>query len=152
MESIEEALAQQPLFSGLSALPLLASCAHERQFDAGAYLLREGRAADEFYLLREGRVALEVHVPARSPAILLTLGRGEIVGLSWLAPPYRWSFDARAMQPTRALAIDARCLRGACETDPRLGYELSTRLLSMLVKRLHATRLQHLDLYGDPGA
>ena len=82
--------------------------------------------------------------------MFLTLGDGEIVGLSWLAPPYRWTFDARAMARTHAIGIDARCLRAKCESDHHLGYQLMKRFLSVLVARLHATRLQTLDVYRKP--
>ncbi len=76
------------------------------------------------------------------------MGVGEFVGASWLIPPYRWTFDARAVELTRAIGIDAACLRGKCEADHDLGYEMMKRFLPALVKRLHATRLQILDVYG----
>jgi hypothetical protein len=49
---------------------------------------------------------------------------------------------------TRAIGIDAACLRGKCEADHDLGYEMMKRFLPILVQRLHATRLQILDVYG----
>lgn len=76
------------------------------------------------------------------------MGVGDFVGASWLIPPYRWAFDARAVELTRATSIDAACLRGKCEADHDLGYEMMKRFLPPLVKRLHATRLQLLDVYG----
>ena len=93
-------------------------------------------------------MALELVAPGREPTVFATLGEGEIVGASWLIPPYRWSFDARAVTLTRAIGIDAACLRGKCDADPRLGYEMMKRFLPVFVKRLHETRLQVLDVYG----
>ena len=81
------------------------------RFEAGQYLFHEGESADQFYLLRHGRVALELRDPARGAVTLQTLREGEVFGLSWLVPPYRWTYDARAIDLVRAIAIDAACLR-----------------------------------------
>jgi CRP/FNR family cyclic AMP-dependent transcriptional regulator len=78
----------------------------------------------------------------------LTVNAGEIVGESWLVAPYRWIFDAQALELTRALSIDARCLREKCEEDHDLGYEMMKRFMAMLVQRLQAAQLQMLDVYG----
>jgi CRP-like cAMP-binding protein len=99
-------------------------------------------------LIRHGKVALEITTPGRPPIIFATLREGDIVGASWLAPPYLWMFDARAMELTRAIGIDAACLRRKCEADHHLGYEMMKRFLPVFVKRLHDTRLQILDVYG----
>ena len=57
-------------------------------------------------------------------------------------------FGARAMDLTRAISMDAACLRGKCEADHHLCYEMMKRFLPILVEKLHATRLQILDVYG----
>lgn len=98
--------------------------------------------------IRHGKVALEIVAPGQAPIVVATLGAGEIVGASWLVPPYRWNFDARAVELTRAIGMDARCLRDKCEADHDLGYALMKRFLPIFVKRLDATRLQLLDVYG----
>jgi CRP-like cAMP-binding protein len=150
MEGLERILREQPLFAGLSddATALLAGCAKNHRFEAGQYLFREGEPANEFFLIRHGRVALEIAAPGRQPIVVATLGEGEIVGASWLVSPYRWTFDARALELTRALGIDAACLRGKCEADHHLGYEMMKRFVPILVERLRATQLQVLDVYG----
>jgi CRP-like cAMP-binding protein len=151
METIEQILAKHPFFGDFPAplTQLVAGCASNCRFNAGDYLMREGDPADKFFLIRHGKVSLEVTTPGRPPIIVTTLHEGEIVGASWLAPPYRAMFDARAMDLTRAIGIDARCLRGKCEADHYLGYEMMKRFLPLLAKRLQATRLQILDVYGD---
>ena len=106
--------------------------------------------ADQFFLIRHGRVAFEVTVPGRGAMRFLTIDPGEIAGISWLVPPYRWNYDAKALELTRAIALDAKCLRGKCEEDHHLGYELMKRFVPELVRRLHTTRLQLLDVYGKP--
>ena len=150
MEGIDAILARHPFFAGMPAEQsrIVSGCARNHRFDAGTYLFREGDAANEFFLIRHGRVALEIVSPGRPPIVFETLEEGEIVGASWLVPPYRWMFDARALGLVRAIGIDAACLRGKCDDDPVLGYEMMKRFLPVLVSRLQATRLQILDVYG----
>ncbi len=152
MEGLEKIVMRHPFFSGLAEElgPIVSGCARNVVFVAGTYLFHEYEAADEFFLVREGSVAVESLAPGQAPAVFLTLGQGEIVGLSWLAPPYRWTFDARAVARVHAIGIDARCLRAKCEADHHLGYELMKRFLAVLLARLHATRLQALDVYRRP--
>ena len=150
MEGLERILREHPFFAGFAPEhnQLMTECARNHRFGAGHYLLREGAPANEFFLIRHGKVALEIVAPGKAPIVFETLGDGDIVGASWLVPPYRWTLDARAMELTRAIGIDAACLRGKCEADPHLGYEMMKRFLPILVKQLHATRLQILDVYG----
>ncbi|MGO9674341.1 MAG: cyclic nucleotide-binding domain-containing protein [Methylocella sp.] len=150
VEDIEHIVKEHPFFAGLAPEhgQLVAGCARNHRFDAGQYLFREGDLANEFFLVRHGKVALEIGSPGHAPIVFATLGEGEIVGASWLVPPYCWMFDARAVTLTRAIGIDAACLREKCEADHDLGYEMMKRFLPILVKRLHATRLQILDVYG----
>ena len=130
-------------------LQLVSGCARNVRFEAGQYMFHEGEDADQLYLLRHGHVALETAVPGRGPITIQTLRPGEIVGVSWLIPPYRWNYDAKALELVRAVSIDAKCLRGKCEADHDLGYEMMKRFMPILVQRLHATRMQILDVYGD---
>ena len=149
--SLDELLADVPFLDGLGAdrLALLSGCAGNVHFDAGTYLFREGDEADTFYVVRHGSVAIETFVPARGPVTIETVGAGEAVGWSWLFPPYRWHFDARALSPVRATGFDGACLRGKCEADPALGYELLGRFAQLLIERLQWTRLRLLDVYGN---
>ena len=94
---------------------------------------------------------MELSAPGRGTVTFQTVGAGEILGVSWLIPPYRWTYDARAIELTRAIGIDAACLRGKCEADHDLGYEMMKRFMPVLIQRLQATRLQILDVYGRHG-
>ena len=87
-------------------------------------------------------------MPNKGPAVVQTVGEGDILGWSWLTFPYRWHFDARALRPTRALSFDGKCLREKCEEDHDLGYEILKRFANVVTERLEATRLQLLDIYG----
>jgi len=150
METLERIIAEHPFFAGLEAeyTCLLVGCASNVRFPAGAYLFREGQEANEFYLIRAGKVALEVSAPQRQPIIVETLGEGDILGWSWLVPPYVRKFHARAVADTRAISLDGKCLRNQCEQNHDLGYELLKRFTQIVNQRLEATRFQLLDVYG----
>ena len=149
IRTVEALLVESRLFADLREehLATIAGCTTTAHFDEGEYLFREGDPADTFYIVRSGTVALETHVPGRGPARLMTLHDEDVLGWSWLFPPYRWHFDARALQPVRALAIDGACLRQKSTNDHDLGYELMRRFAEVIVSRLQATRMQLLDVY-----
>jgi CRP-like cAMP-binding protein len=150
METLEGILSAHPFFHDLPPrhLGLLVGCASNVRFEPGQFLFRTGEEANQFFLIRHGRVALEITAPGRRPLTLQTLGEGEILGWTWLIPPYHWMFDAQAIEQTRAVALDGRCLRGKCEADHDLGYELLKRFAHVMEQRLVAARLQLLDVYG----
>ena len=150
MRTIEELLAEVPALHALAPehRDTVAGCARNQVFEPGERIMREGDPADAFYVIREGQVALETVVPGRGAVILQTLHDGELLGWSWLVPPYRTAFDARSIATTHTIAFDGACLRGKCEDDPALGYELMKRFTSVIVERLQATRLRLIDIYG----
>lgn len=149
METLERILREHRLLQGLpdEHVRFMVGCARNVRYQPGQYLNREGDESTAMYLLREGRVALEVHVPGRGVVQVDTLGAGDMVGWSWLVPPYRWEVDARAVEPVRALAFDCPCLREKMETDQMLGYALAKRFLRELHQRLERVRMQRLDVY-----
>ncbi|MEO8091744.1 MAG: cyclic nucleotide-binding domain-containing protein [bacterium] len=150
MQAIDELLAAAPAFEGMGTahLELIAGCARNEVFEPGAYLLREGDPADRFYVIRRGRVGMETFIPQRGALTVETIDDGDLLGWSWLVPPYRTHLDARARTQTHAIAFDATCLRGKCEDDPVLGYKLMQRFVPVIVERLQATRVRLLDVYG----
>jgi len=150
MRTLEALIAEVPVFAGLtdSQIELIAGCAVNARFASGEPVQREGDAADRFYLIRQGALALELAAPGRGRLVVETLHSGEVVGWSWLFAPHRWQFDVRAAEPTGVVAFDGACLRGKCEADHELGYQLMRRFAAVLVERLQATRLQLLDVYG----
>lgn len=150
MENLERILEEHPFFRGLNSkyIQLIVGCASNVRFDVGEFLFREGEEANQFYIVRPGKVALEIFVPERGPITIETVGEGQILGWSWLIPPHYWHFNARAVELTRAIALDGKCLRNKCEEDHDLGYELLKRFAHIVEMRLQATRLQLLDVYG----
>jgi CRP/FNR family cyclic AMP-dependent transcriptional regulator len=151
MQTLDELIAVSPVFAGLltAQLDVIAGCGVNEHFAAGTQLFREGAPADRFFLIRDGAVALEVEAPGHGALVIETLHGGEVVGWSWLFEPHRWQFNGRAIESTRVAAFDGACLRGKCEADHDLGYELMRRFAASITERLQATRLQLLDVYGD---
>jgi len=149
METLQKILAEHPFAQGLEErhLALLTGCAANIRFEAGQTIFREGEEANQFYLVREGRLSVEVHSAERGAITILKVGPGEVLGWSWLIPPYRWKFDACAHEPTRAIALDGKCLRTKAEQDHDLGYELLKRIAQVMEERLHATRMQMRNIY-----
>src|SRR5581483_11341861 len=98
--------------------------------------------------IRQGKIALEIAAPYRPAITISTAEEGEVLGWSWLVPPYHWHLDARAIQQTRVIALDGLCLRTKCEENHDLGYELLKRFAHIIEERLNATRMQLLDVYA----
>jgi CRP/FNR family transcriptional regulator, cyclic AMP receptor protein len=154
MRTIDELIGESPTFAGLdpAALELIAGCARNVHVDAGTILLREGEPANDFYLIRHGSVALELDAPG-GPLVIQTLTEGEVLGWSWLFAPHRWQMDGRAIEPCSLVKFDGACLRGKCDEDHELGYQLMMRFAAKVIDRLQATRFQLVDVYGrTPGA
>jgi len=128
-------------------LGVLAGCATNVVFQPGEFIFRAEQKAERVYVIRFGRVALESWLPHGGAIPIETVEAGDVLGWSWLFPPYKWHFDARAQTLVRALALDGVCLREKCERDPNLGYDLVQRFAQVAVRRLEATQLQLLDLY-----
>jgi len=152
MEDLERLLREHDFLSDLEDrhTRLLVSCAKNARFQVGEFLMREGSEADAFFLIRRGQVALETHVPARGTIQMESVGPGDVLGLSWLIPPYRVDLDARAVEPVIALVFDGSCLRRKIEDDHDLGYALVRRLFEKAYLRLEHVRLQRLDVYKAP--
>lgn len=145
----------------IDVLPLLASLSHTQRaaiagvsrfetYEPGTRLFDEGGLADQCWIVLSGCVMVDTVVPPRGKVVLQSIGPGELLGWSWLVPPYRWHFGASVVSPTRALVIDTSELRALAEADPSLGYQLSLVLVDALLNRLQATRIRLLDLYRNP--
>jgi CRP/FNR family transcriptional regulator, cyclic AMP receptor protein len=140
-------IAAHPFLQGLDPHQrrLLADCAMERTIEADEVIFREGDPANRFYLILEGKVVLESYVQDRGRVEIQTITGGDVLGWSWLLPPYYWQFDARAVEPTKAIFFYATPLRDEAESDHELGYELYKRIAQVMLKRLQATRRRLLE-------
>ncbi len=150
MRTIAEYLPQHPFFQGLdeSVAGLVAGCAQNVHFRPGEHLFHEGDPADTFYVVRHGRVSLEVRAAAGPDVVVDTVHDDDVVGWSWLVPPYRWMFDACATEQTSAIAFDGACLRAKAEEDPAVGYALLQRVVTVMADRVQSARVRLVDLYG----
>lgn len=149
METLEPILKEHPFLHDLKQehFNIILGCASNVRFKPGEIIFREGEEANKFYLIRHGHVAIDIPLASHSALTIQTIHEGDILGWSWLIPPYRSHFHCRAVDDTRAIAFDGKCLRGKCETDHDLGFELLMRLTKVLTQRLQSTRIQLLDLY-----
>ena len=148
-QPLTAAFSHHAFLRGLSErhLMMLASGVRPLTLRLGELLAHEGQPAKALYLIQTGHVAIETYRPAGGAVRVQTVGPGEVVGWSWIVEPYRWQFDARAMDAVTALALDAEWLRERCASDHELGYCLLKELVAVIAARLSATRLQLLDVY-----
>jgi CRP-like cAMP-binding protein len=150
IRNLEPVIASHPFFDQLSSeyVALISGCAKNVVFHQGTFVFRLGQPADAFFIVRHGMVALEAPGPEAETHRIQTVDEGDVLGWSWLFPPYRWMFDARALELTRAISIDGRCLREKCEADHSFGYEMMKRFSALVGNRLEAACMQIMDVYA----
>jgi CRP/FNR family cyclic AMP-dependent transcriptional regulator len=151
--NLERHLSEHPFFAGLApdALAFLAGCAQQRHFEKDRLLFQHGDRAQHFYLILSGRISREV--PAiQGPALIMdSLGAGEVLGWSWLIPPYRWSFQARVEQSADLLEFDGVRVLERCEAEPAFGYAILKRFSELMSRRLLRARQRMIDEWNPPG-
>ena len=149
-KSMDEIIAEQPFFNGIEPvyIKLFAGCASNKSFKEGKFLLKEGGESSHLFIIKEGRVSIDVFGGNKGAIKIQTLGAGDLVGWSWLIPPYESQFDAVAVTATHVIAFDGKCLRNKCKNDYKFGYEMLTRIIGVVIDRLKNTRLQLIDIYG----
>lgn len=136
----------------LRALPAeyrdrLMELAREVSFPEDARIFEEHGTADRFWVIRSGAVTLDLQLPGRRVVTVETLGTGDLLGWSWLFPPYEWGFGAEALSPVRAYEFDGADARALCEQNPALGFAVMRAVAEVLGHRLHTARSRLLDLY-----
>jgi len=149
-QNLKDVLKEHQFLAGLEEhhFDTLASVAELHSYHADEHLFRTGKPADHCFLIREGRVVIELYHPPRGAIRIDTLEANAVIGWSWLIPPYRWSFDGRALDLTRAIALDASRLRKIFDEDKAFGYDIGKRFVELLGDRLQSTRLLILDMFG----
>lgn len=140
-KELEAQVAAHPFLIGIGAnhIRLLTDCAMRSHFEAGHVIFREGESANRFYLIEHGRVVLESSTLGE-PVKIEEIGDGDLLGWSWLFPPYVWHFSARALEDTTAIFFYGTVLRDYCEKDHALGFELFKRMSVVMLRRLQAAR------------
>ncbi|HMJ91789.1 MAG TPA: Crp/Fnr family transcriptional regulator [Candidatus Acidoferrum sp.] len=145
--SIARLISEHRVFAGLAPqyLNLLADVAMLKKFETNEVLFRESDPANRFYLILDGEVTVE-SVNGDASVLVQTVGRDDVLGWSWLFPPYYWHFDARALRTTRAIFFYGTWLRENCERDHEFGYEMLTRFVPIMIERLQAARRQFVKV------
>ena len=138
--TLEKILEEHALFRGMKEqyLRTLVESSTVVRFEPGDVIFEEGEPAHRFYLIRTGKVALQLVSYRIEPFTLMTLEEGDIIGWSWLFPPYRWKFTAKALGVIRAISIDGRGVCARCDEDHDLGYELMKRFAQIIENRVEA--------------
>jgi CRP/FNR family cyclic AMP-dependent transcriptional regulator len=141
-ESMVTRVALHPFLAGMNRtqLALLTDCAMPVHFKKGQTIFREGEMANRFYLIESGKVVLESGDGLGKPVLIETIGAGDLLGWSWMFPPYTWRFTARAAEPTAAIFFYGTILREYCEQDHSLGFELFKRMAPVMIKRMQNAR------------
>jgi CRP/FNR family cyclic AMP-dependent transcriptional regulator len=137
-------IAAFPFLKGMNDrhIRVLAGCACRIHIEKGTIIFHQGETANRFYLIEEGTIELEAaHESVERRIVTGSIGRGGVLGWSWLFPPYQWQFTARALTQTYGLFFDATVLREHCKKDPSLGFELFKRMGKQMGKQM-VTRLQ----------
>ena len=150
MENLSRVISEHPFCKDLESpyVDLLVGCSGSIRVPEGLHLFRAGSEANQFYLIREGKILLEIpsaQSPSPKPE---TVEAGEVLGWSWLVPPYRWCFGARAIEPVSAISMSGKCIRAKCEKNSDLGYVLLKKTVEMLGRHSEATRIRLFDLYS----
>ena len=150
-EPLATRVALHPFLAGMNRtqLALLTDCAMAAHFETGQTILREGEFANRCYLIETGKVVVESGGSVGEALVIETIGAGDLLGWSWMFPPYVWQFTARAVEPTSAIFFYGAVLREYCEKDHSLGYELLKRISAVMVRRLQAAHKQMLSVYSD---
>jgi CRP/FNR family transcriptional regulator, cyclic AMP receptor protein len=147
MNIMNDAISKHPFFKGMKPehLALLYSGAKIATFEPGDLIFRVGEPANQFSLIESGRIAVEAHESSNETVRVQTIGPGEVLGWSWLLPPFVWHFQARAIEPVKLIVLNGAHLLAASEQDHDFGYELMKRVTQILIRRLEATRKQLLS-------
>lgn len=152
-QTIDAYLKSHALFEGLddAFMQILLNSASELQVKKGDLLFQQGKLADKFYILRTGQVSIQVPALVGPTLEIQTLGEDQVLGWSWLIPPFRWHFMARAVEDSELIEFDGRALLAHSEEDPKFGFALFKRFAGLMSERLDAARQKMMDQWNPPG-
>ena len=152
MGNIQPRIQAHPFLKGLvpEHRSVVMQGAEERAFSTGEIVFREGQPANRFYLIQEGRLALETHVPGWGDVQIVSAGPGQVLGWSWLVPPYVWHFQARALEPAKTMVLNGGHLLVASEQDHYLGYELMKNISKLILDVLLVAHQRWLETGHHP--
>jgi CRP/FNR family transcriptional regulator, cyclic AMP receptor protein len=149
VDTIEPLIQSHPVFRDLNQnyIKLIVGCASNAVFNKEQFVFKEGDRANQFYLIRHGHIIIETYSEKGEAIGIQSVSDGDVLGWSWMVPPYKWHFNAKVIEQSRLIVIDGQCLRDKFERDHDLGYAMMKIFMDIITNRLEATRLQLLDIY-----
>ena len=141
-------IAGHPFFRELAPqhVQLLADAAMLKEFKSDEVIFKEGDPANRFYILLSGEVEIMSEGRDGAAVPVQRIGTGDVLGWSWLFPPYYWNFAARATQNTRAIFFYGTWLRESCERDHDFGFAMLKRMSAIVIQRLQAARKRLVEV------
>lgn len=152
-QSTTEYLSSHEFFSGFNddILKFLCECSSMHEIKKGQILFRQGENADKFYVLRNGCISIQMPAIMGPNLEIQALGKGQVLGWSWLIPPFKWSFQAMAEEDSELLMFDGTAILARCEREPKFGYELLKKFAALMSMRLDAARQKMMDEWNPAG-
>ncbi len=130
----EDIIGQVRLFSDLTQreLQVLSANCREREYPAGATLMRQGETGVGLFIITGGQVQVTQQAPDGSVHNLGTFGRGDVLGEMSLLDDLPRTATVSATEPARALVIPVWDFRAALREAPDIGI----KLLAVMSRRL----------------
>lgn len=152
-QSIAEYLSSHEFFFGLNDnfLQFLCECASEFAIKKGQILFQQGENADKFYIVRSGRISIQIPAIIGPNLEIQTLGKDQVLGWSWLIPPFKWNFQAMPEEDSELIMFDGATILERCEQEPRFGYELLKKFSALMSIRLDAARQKMMGEWNPAG-
>ncbi len=146
-EDIRKLLSAHVFLQGLAPqhIDTLAEGATVNDRTRGDLIFKQGDAARHFYIIVWGAVSL-THAGLSSNVHIQTLSAGDVLGWSWLFPPFAWHFNAMVSEPARLIVLDGERIRDCAARDHEFGYELMVRVSQVVIRRLQFTRKKFFKL------
>jgi CRP-like cAMP-binding protein len=145
--ALHDRIADHPFFTGIKPdyLKIIVTGASEVAFKPGELIFLENEPANRLFLIESGKINVEAHQPGDGTVPIQTIGAGDVLGWSWLYPPFVWHFQAKALEATTAIVVDGAHLLVAAEKNHSFGFELMRRVAQVLICRLQGARKQLLQ-------
>jgi CRP/FNR family cyclic AMP-dependent transcriptional regulator len=128
-----------PFFDRLSnrQLKTVSDIMFERNYDTDESIFEEGQPGAALFLILDGKIAIEIF--RETSTRLAVLERGAFFGEMALLDDTPRSANARALEPTRTLALYRNDLNGLMDRHARTACQIYRSLASMIGDRLRST-------------
>ena len=136
---------------GEQYVKLFASVGTQISFQPGTFIVKEGQEAKRFFIILKGKINLEISTPSSESLLIQTVSSEDLLGWSWLVPPYTYQFDARVVEPTEAIALSTEWLRERIDEDTFLKTALINCFSLVIIQRLQISLFRFIELFKSPG-